>query len=201
MTGNPQSDEAAAAMMVASSKENFEHRLVVEAVEAELSRSCRRVVVRDEPEVLWLRQIAHLATVVSGTLDGDPSSWPTALELAAALHPTPAVCGSPAGAALDLIEALEPGGRGLYAGLVGWVDSSGDGEFYLGIRSAELRGRAATVHAGAGIVAGSDPQSELYETSVKLETMLAALTDSAEAAAGAGAGAVTVRAPSALRPS
>jgi menaquinone-specific isochorismate synthase len=176
MTGNRQSDEAAAAMMVASSKENFEHRLVVEAVEAELSRWCRPVEVRDEPEVLWLRQIAHLATVVTGTLEGDPGSWPTALELAAGLHPTPAVCGSPTEAAIELIGALEPGGRGLYAGLVGWVDSSGDGEFHLGIRSAELRREVATVHAGAGIVAGSDPQSELHETSVKLETMLAALT-------------------------
>ncbi len=157
MTGDTRSDTAAAAAMVASSKENFEHRLVVDAVEAELYRWCSRVEVRDEPEVLWLRQIAHLATVVSGTLGGDPSAWPTALELAAALHPTPAVCGSPSGAALELIGALEPGGRGLYAGLVGWVDSSGDGEFYLGIRSGEIRGRAATVHAGAGIVAGSDP--------------------------------------------
>jgi isochorismate synthase len=175
MTGDIRSDEAAAAAMVASSKENFEHRLVVDAVGAELSRWCTRVEVRDEPEVLWLRQIAHLATVVCGTLDGEPGSWPTALELAAALHPTPAVCGSPTGAALELIGRLEPAGRGLYAGLVGWVDTDGDGEFYLGIRSAEIHGRAATVHAGAGIVAGSDPQSELNETSVKLETMLAAL--------------------------
>jgi isochorismate synthase len=176
MTGDRDSDERAAASMAASSKENFEHRLVVEAVEAELSKWCGSVKVQEEPEVMWLRQIAHLATPVSGTLEGESGAWPTAFELAAALHPTPAVCGSPAEAALELIGELEPEGRGLYAGLVGWVDSSGDGEFFLGIRSAEIRDEVATVHGGAGIVAGSDPGSELYETSVKLETMLAALT-------------------------
>jgi menaquinone-specific isochorismate synthase len=176
MSGERAGDEIAVAGLLASAKENLEHRLVVEAVEKELSRWCASVVVQPEPEVLSLRTIAHLATSITGRLRGGPDSWPSALALATSLHPTPAVSGSPIPAALELIAELEPTGRGLYAGPVGWVDSSGDGEFVLGIRSAEVSGNSATVYAGAGIVEGSDPFSELDETSVKLQTMLDALT-------------------------
>ena len=175
MTGDAASDESAVARLVASTKENLEHRLVVELVAAQLGSCCRVLEVPDEPEVLWLRQIAHLATPMSGHLDGDPAGWPTALELAAALHPTPAVGGSPGAAALQVIGELEPQGRGLYAGPVGWVDASGNGQFVIGIRSAELAAASASVYAGAGIVAGSDPLDELAETSFKLDTMLGVL--------------------------
>jgi isochorismate synthase EntC len=120
--------------------------------------------------------MAHLATPMAGRLDGDPLKWPSALELAASLHPTPAVGGSPRSAALEVIAELEPGGRGLYAGPVGWVDANGNGQFVIGIRSCEVTGASASVYAGAGIVAGSDPLDELAETSVKLDTMLGALS-------------------------
>ncbi len=175
MTGDTATDEMAVARLVASTKENLEHRLVVDMVSAELAARCRTLQVPDDPEVLWLRQIAHLATPMSGRLGGEPATWPSALELAAALHPTPAVGGSPREEALEIIASLEPGGRGLYAGPVGWVDASGNGQFVIGIRSAEVTGASASIHAGAGIVAGSDPSDELAETSFKLDTMLGAL--------------------------
>ncbi len=175
MSGNAASDESAVARLVASTKENLEHRLVVDIVAAQLSSCCTMLRVPDVPEVLWLRQIAHLATPISGQLHGDPSQWPSALELAAALHPTPAVGGAPGPVSLEIIDELEPQGRGLYAGPVGWVDARGNGQFVIGIRSSEVSGSSASVYAGAGIVAGSDPADELAETSFKLDTMLGAL--------------------------
>jgi isochorismate synthase len=175
MTGSAATDESAVARLAASTKENLEHRLVVDIVAAQLARCCRMLPIPEDPEILWLRQIAHLATPMSGHLEGDPSRWPSALQLAAALHPTPAVGGSPPTTALELIAKLEPLGRGLYAGPVGWVDGRGNGQFVIGIRSSEVKGTSAAIYAGAGIVAGSDPQDELAETSFKLDTMLGAL--------------------------
>jgi isochorismate synthase len=176
MTGDSGSDQAAVARLIASAKQNLEHRLVVDVVAAQLQGCTETLHVPAEPEVLWLRQMAHLATPIAGRLEGDPLNWPSALELAASLHPTPAVGGSPRAAALEIIAELEPGGRGLYAGPVGWVDANGNGQFVIGIRSCEVTGRSASVYAGAGIVAGSDPQDELAETSIKLDTMLGALS-------------------------
>jgi len=173
--GDAASDDAAIAEMVASAKENFEHRVVVRAIADLLERHCSALSVPDHPEVLRLRQISHLATAMTGELRYEPANRPGALELACILHPTPAVGGSPTGAAVALIRALEPSGRGRYAGPVGWMDSNGDGEFFIGIRSAEVRRDHAVLFAGAGIVADSDPRFELDETSLKLETMLGAL--------------------------
>jgi len=99
----------------------------------------------------------------------------TVLELVAALHPTAAVAGTPVGPALDRIHELEPTDRGRYAGPVGWVDANGDGEFALALRCAQLDGSRARVWAGAGIVAESDPDAEVAETTVKLEAALSAL--------------------------
>ena len=174
-TGDPASDALQVTRMLESVKENLEHRLVVDAVAATISSFCGGFEVPREPEVISLRQVAHLATRLNASLDGDPQMWPSALELAAALHPTPAVGGSPTATALELIRNVEPTGRGLYAGPVGWVDANGDGEFFIGIRSAQINGAEASVFAGAGIVAGSDPAEELAETAVKLDTMLGAL--------------------------
>lgn len=176
LTGVLADDETAVSGMVESSKENLEHRLVVDDVVASLTGMCGDVEAPADPEVICLRQVAHLATRLSASLVGDPETWPSALELAAALHPTPAVGGFPTESALELIRNVEPAGRGFYAGPVGWVDADGDGEFVIGIRSAEVRGASASVYAGAGIVAGSDPSEELAETTVKLETMLGALS-------------------------
>ena len=174
-TGENSSDQLEIARMVESAKENLEHRLVVNAVAAKIAGFCGTCEVPRDPEVISLRQLAHLATRLSASLKGDPQEWPSVLELAAALHPTPAVGGFPTASALALIKSVEPSGRGLYAGPVGWVDANGDGEFFIGIRSAELQGASASVYAGAGIVAGSDPAEELAETAVKLDTMLGAL--------------------------
>jgi isochorismate synthase len=99
----------------------------------------------------------------------------TALDLAAALHPTPAVGGAPRPAALRAIAQLEPVPRGFFAGLVGWVDGRGDGEWVLTLRCLEVRPDGTRLFAGAGIVAGSDPEAELAETEVKFTTLLQAL--------------------------
>ena len=104
-----------------------------------------------------------------------PAPATSALDLALALHPTPAVGGAPRAAALDAIARLEPFARGPYAGPVGWVDARGDGEWAVALRGAELDGSRARLLAGAGIVRGSDPDAEWAETQAKLEPMLHAL--------------------------
>jgi isochorismate synthase len=109
---------------------------------------------------------------VSGVLR-EPA--PSALALAGLLHPTPAVGGLPRAEALAAIAALEGFDRGLYAGPVGWVDANGDGEWAVALRGAHLDGPRARLVAGAGIVAGSDPDAEWAETEAKLRPMLAAV--------------------------
>ena len=114
----------------------------------------------------------------SGAANGGgaaPALSDSVLGLLARLHPTPAVGGVPRAVALERIAALEPAARSYWAGVVGWVDGAGDGEWVLGIRSVELDGRRARVRAGAGIVADSDPERELAETTVKLRPVLDAL--------------------------
>jgi menaquinone-specific isochorismate synthase len=108
---------------------------------------------------------------VAGTL----SDGSTSLDLIDALHPTAAVAGSPTDDALEVIRRLEPFDRGRYAGPVGWVDARGDGEWAIALRGAELDGARARLVAGAGIVAGSEPDAEWAETQAKLEPMLRAL--------------------------
>jgi isochorismate synthase len=114
----------------------------------------------------------HLSTRFRGVL-GEPV--PAVLDLVAALHPTPAVAGEPRREALEAIAELEPFSRGRYAGAVGWVDADGDGEWAIALRCAELRGDRAILYAGAGIVAGSQPASELDETERKFRAFLDAL--------------------------
>jgi isochorismate synthase EntC len=115
---------------------------------------------------------------VEGTLHRDgavPGSGGTVLRLLSLLHPTPAVGGVPRSEAVRLIAALEAVPRGNWAGVVGWVDADGDGEWMLAIRCALLGGRRARVYAGAGIVSGSRPDAELAETTLKLRPVLEAL--------------------------
>jgi menaquinone-specific isochorismate synthase len=154
-----------------SPKEGAEHRLVVDAVAEGLAKVADRVEV-GRPEVVRLATVAHLATEITADLTGP---LPTALELAGLLHPTPAVGGSPRDAALAAIAALEPFDRGCYAGPVGWVDHAGDGEWAIALRGATLDGRRAHLLAGAGIVPGSDPDTEWVETEHKLRAMLEVL--------------------------
>ena len=179
-SGNEASDDALLAGLMASPKHRREHRLVVDEIASRLRPLCSRLHVPDEPSVIALRNVSHLGTVLTGTLlrhagAESTAGTPTALEVAALLQPTPAVGGDPTDAALAWQAANEGFDRGWYAGPVGWVDSQGDGEWVLGLRSAYLEGRRASLYAGNGIVAGSDPQAELAETQLKLQALLAAL--------------------------
>lgn len=166
-------DEAAAAFLMGSEKDLREHALVVEAVLDSLSPFCRRLHAPSRPALLSTRTMWHLATRIEGSLRRPEETG--AADLAAALHPTPAVCGSPRAAAMAAIRDLEPHDRGFYAGAVGWTAENGDGDWHVSLRCAELEGRAIRLHAGAGIVAGSDPAAETAETSAKFQTMLRAL--------------------------
>lgn len=165
--------------LLRSGKDRREHEIVVQAVVETFERLGVGPVEVDGPTLVSLATVAHLATHVDARV-GD--AGPTAVDAALALHPTPAVGGTPVAAALDMIAALEPSGRGRYAGPVGWVDAAGDGEFAVAIRSAEISGARARLHAGAGIVSGSDASAEWDETEAKLEPMRRAL----RSATGAG---------------
>ena len=168
----PEEDETLVAGLRRSVKEAEEHRLLVEAVVSALAPVCAGPPVAGEPDVVRFPTVSHLATRVSGVLR-DPA--PSALALAGRLHPTPAVGGLPRSEALAAIADLEGFDRGLYAGPVGWVDANGDGEWAVALRGAQLDGPRARLVAGAGIVAGSDPDAEWAETEAKLRPMLAAV--------------------------
>ena len=181
---SPAEDQALGAALLASAKEVEEHRYAVADVRTTLAPLCDRLDIDDRPWLLPLANLQHLATTVTGRLagrrlpaPGAPAAFgePSALALAAALHPTAAVCGAPAGAALELIRELEGMDRGRYAGPVGWVDARGNGEWGIALRSAELDGPRARLFAGCGIVADSDPVAELAETQVKFRPMQDAL--------------------------
>jgi isochorismate synthase len=167
--GDPEEDVASAAYLLDSPKEREEHAIVVDAVAKALSPFCEELAFADAPTPLATANVWHLATSFRGRLR---LPAPTALELVAALHPTPAVCGHPREAALGAIAGLEGFDRGCYAGPVGWVDADGDGEWALALRCAELRGSDARLFAGAGIVADSDPARELDETDRKFRALL-----------------------------
>lgn len=154
-----------AAHLLASGKDQREHRMAADSVAAALAPTCTDLHVPAEPSPLTLAHLVHLATDVSGTLRPD---GPSALQLAALLHPTAAVGGTPTQAALSLINELEPVQRGRYAAPVGWLSADGDGEFALALRCGEVSGNTVRLRAGGGIVAGSDPATEAIETQVKM---------------------------------
>ncbi|MGH2681166.1 MAG: isochorismate synthase [Actinomycetota bacterium] len=170
--GDREEDRANADALVASSKDREEHAIVVDAVAGSLGPLCAELTWDPEPILRETPNVWHLSTRFRGVLR-DPA--PTALDLAAMLHPTPAVAGEPRDVALETIAALEPFDRGWYAGGVGWVDADGDGEWAIALRCAELRRDRAVLYAGAGIVAGSDPAAELDETERKFRAFLDAL--------------------------
>ena len=145
---------------------------MVEAVAEVLGPFCEQLAWDPEPVLRDTPNVWHLSTTFRGILR-DPA--PTALDLVSELHPTPAIAGTPTDAALAAIDELEPFDRGRYAGPVGWVDANGDGDWAIALRCAELRGDRAILYAGAGIVAGSDPASELEETERKFRAFLDAL--------------------------
>jgi isochorismate synthase len=171
-SGDPDEDRENAARLLASAKDHEEHAIVVDALATTLASFCRELSWDPAPTLLETPNVWHLSTRFRGLLR-EPS--PGVLELVEALHPTPAVAGEPRDAALGLIAELEPFERGSYAGPVGWVDASGDGEWAIALRCAELRGDHATLYAGAGIVAGSRPDAEVDETERKFRAFLDAL--------------------------
>jgi menaquinone-specific isochorismate synthase len=170
--------------LLASEKNLEEHELVVADIARVLDPLCSELIVPSDPSLVPLRTMAHLGTRIEGRLLEEDGRVPGALELVAALHPTPAVGGVPRADALALIAELEPGPRGQWAGPVGWVDANGDGDFVVGLRSAILDGSTATIWAGAGIVGASDPDAELAETAVKLTPVLEGLFPGSSALLG-----------------
>jgi menaquinone-specific isochorismate synthase len=169
--GDADSDRALGAALLRSHKDRWEHELAVRFVRETLSRCCSELWVDPEPFLLRLANVQHLATNVHGLL-AEPLP---AVELAGRLHPGAAVCGTPTRAALAVIGRLEGMDRGHYAAPVGWMDASGEGEWAIALRCAEVSGTRARLFAGAGIVAESDPASELEETRLKLRPVLSAL--------------------------
>lgn len=165
-------DVETAQLLLRSEKDLREHAAVRESVLDGLVPFCRNLKASDRPYLVSTASMWHLATEIEGELQNDQT---TSLELALALHPTAAVCGAPQGLAADVIKRLEPFDRGFFTGAVGWCDSRGDGRWYVAIRCAEISGNTARLYAGAGVVAGSDPEREAAETSGKFRALLDAL--------------------------
>jgi menaquinone-specific isochorismate synthase len=163
--------EDAASALLASAKDRREHDLVVRAIRAALETTGAEIDAPAEPVVRELRHVLHLHTPFRARTRTPHH----VLELAALLHPTPAVGGTPTAVAIDWIGTHEPVARGWYASPIGWFDLEGNGELAVAIRSGVLVGNRAHLWAGAGIVSGSDPDRELAETELKLRAMLGAL--------------------------
>lgn len=170
--GDPASDARLAGALLASATYRHEHQITIDMVHDTLLPWCSYLDYEAEPSVVGVANVQHLATLVEGRLS-QPA--PSVLELVTALHPTPAVSGWPREAANRWIEQNEELDRGRYAGAVGWVDAAGNGTWAVSIRCADVQGPTARVWAGNGIVADSDPSTELAETQAKLQAMLMAL--------------------------
>jgi menaquinone-specific isochorismate synthase len=167
-------DAAFAQALLHSEKDLREHRLVLESIARRVADLGLKLEHASQPRVLGLANVQHLHLPISANLPAGVHL----LDLIARLHPTPAVGGTPREPAVAAIARLESFSRGLYAGPQGWVDHRGGGEFFVGIRSALVDGRTATVYAGAGIVAGSSPEKEFAETELKFKALVGALTNS-----------------------
>ena len=173
-SGHNERDLALAAALARSSKDLEEHEYAVQSVAEALSPYCSGMNVPDAPYVLELPNVLHLATDVTAVAAPDATS----LGLAAALHPSAAVCGTPTTQAKAVIAELEHLDRGRYAGPVGWIDASGAGEWGLALRCGQIDDtdpRQIRLYAGCGIVAGSDPEAEFAESNAKLVPMRDAL--------------------------
>jgi menaquinone-specific isochorismate synthase len=174
-TGDDEHDLALAASLARSSKDLEEHEYAVRSVAEALAPHCSSINVPESPFVLHLSNVMHLATDVAGVL----TDRSTSLALAASLHPSAAVCGTPMLVADAAISELEQMDRGRYAGPVGWIDAAGDGEWGIALRCGAFDAtdpRRMRLFAGCGIVAGSNPESELAESDAKFVPMRDALT-------------------------
>jgi menaquinone-specific isochorismate synthase len=170
--GDPAADQRLAASLLASPTYRHEHQVTIDMVHDTLLGWCSYVDYEAEPSVVAVANLQHLATLVEGRLS---HPTPSVLELVAALHPTPAVAGRPREAAVSWIAEHEGIDRSRYAGTAGWVDGAGNGAWAVSVRCAEIEGATARVWAGNGIVADSEPRTELAETRVKFQAMLSAL--------------------------
>jgi len=166
-TGNDERDLTLAAALARSSKDLEEHEYAVRSVADALAPHCTSMNVPEAPFVLHLPNVMHLATDVTGGVHDGDDDVASSLELAASLHPSAAVGGTPTDEALALIAEIEAMDRARYAGPVGWMDASGDGEWGIALRSAEVSGRMLRLFAGCGIVASSNPEDELAEAQAK----------------------------------
>ncbi len=174
----PDADSGAddlARRLLSSGKDRREHELALDSLADALRPLCAKLTVPAVPEVIALHNVSHLSTDVSGILL--PHAPATLLQLAAAVHPTAAVGGTPRAAAVALITELEGMDRGRYAGPVGWLDGNGDGELGVALRCAQLDGPVARLFAGCGVVADSDPDTEVREAAAKLVAVRDALED------------------------
>ncbi|HEU4512168.1 MAG TPA: isochorismate synthase [Nocardioidaceae bacterium] len=166
-TGDDERDLALAATLARSSKDLEEHEYAVRSVADALAPHCTSMNVPEAPFVLHLPNVMHLATDVAGVVHDSENASATSLDLAAALHPSAAVGGTPTEVAKAVITEIEGMDRGRYAGPVGWMDASGDGEWGIALRSAEVSGRSVRLFAGCGVVASSNPEAELAEAQAK----------------------------------
>ncbi|QLQ11577.1 MAG: isochorismate synthase [Nocardioidaceae bacterium] len=171
---DPTLDRRRCEQLLDSAKDLTEHAFVVEQIMAALEPICIEIVADPQPRLVSTDTLHHLGTQIQARLT-EGNGGLSALHLACLLHPTPAVGGVPTAAALGVITELEEEDRGPLAGAVGWVDADGNGEFAVTIRAGVLDGERLRLFAGAGIVAGSDPETEVRETTAKLTTMMKAV--------------------------
>ena len=174
-TGDDEKDLALAASLARSSKDLEEHEYAVRSVADALEPFCTSTNVPESPFVLHLANVMHLATDVTGALIESKKSV-DAFTILEKLHPSAAVCGTPTNVAADLIKRIEGMSRGRYAGPVGWLDARGDGELGIALRCGQITGNEIQIYAGCGIVAGSNPEKELTESSAKFAPMRSALS-------------------------
>ncbi len=173
-TGDDEKDLALAASLARSSKDLEEHEYAVRSVAEALDPFCSSTNVPESPFVLHLANVMHLATDVTGALI-ESKQHIDAFSLLKNLHPSAAVCGTPRNIAFDVIEEIEGMDRGRYAGPVGWIDASGDGELGIALRCGQITDREIRIFAGCGIVAASNPEKEVEESNAKMIPMRSAL--------------------------
>jgi isochorismate synthase len=167
----PEADAALGQRLLDSPKDRHEHEVCVRAIREALEPLCDRLEIPDSPELMTVSNVHHLHTPVRGHLNNGS----TIFQLVERLHPTPAVGGYPKEAARQFIRENEGMDRGWYASPIGWVDSNGNGEFAVALRSALIRGLKGHLFAGCGIMGESEPEKELAESELKLRPMLSAM--------------------------
>jgi menaquinone-specific isochorismate synthase len=174
-TGDDERDLALAASLARSSKDLEEHEYAVRSVADAIAPFCKSTNVPETPFVLHLANVMHLATDVTGALV-ETLNKVDSFSVLEKLHPSAAVCGTPTNKANAIINEIEGFARGRYAGPVGWIDASGDGELGIALRCGQIQGSSIRLYAGCGIVAGSNPERELAESQAKFAPMKSALS-------------------------